>query len=1302
MARKKTVNKQVAVGNVTDVSGEVNIAAGDIYKGYTAEQVSILLTQISSTFQPKPFDGRCPYKGLEVFKEEDAEFFFGREDLVEDLIRRIQASRSVFITGPSGCGKSSLIRAGLIPALKSGVIQKLHSERWLYEILKPSREPMEELARVASSLAGTLNAGEDIRAKGLTDASILAKWCEIALKDDRERRAILFIDQFEEVFTQIDKEPERLAFLSLLTHAATSANGRVILLFAMRSDFLPNCASYPKLNALLSQQFIQIGAMRPYELVSAIAQPILRVGLQVDPDLIAQIVNDMQGAPGALPLMQFALKDLFDSQQAKGALIALTLYDYNARGGVHEALERHADASFTKLDPPEQQLARSIFSSLIEVGHGIEATRRTASFDELVPANEDADKVREVIQKLADARLITTDEENSNQYTITHEKLITAWPWLAKLIRDNWEVIALQNEIANDANEWDYHQRDSSYLYTGARLANAREKLGANKIVLSGLAQLFIENGVKAYADELETTKQKANQLRMRSIYLSIALVAALVAVGAAAFFGINSRQQTKLALARQLSAQAQSINATRNSKQLIATLLAIQSLKIHSSSEALDILLNDNLAAHSIARMTHGYIKAVALSPNGKYVVSGGWDNTVRVWEAPTGKEVAHMTHDDWVETIAFDLSNKYIVSGGDDHTVRVWEALTGKEVAHMLHGSNVYSVVFSPNSNYIVSGGGDGLVRVWEALTGKEVTHMTHDDRINEIAFSPNNQYVASASNDATVRVWEALTGKEVARMTHDGNVYSVVFSPNNNYIVSSSFDQTVRVWEALTGKEVARMTHDSSVSTAAFSPDGKYIVSGDGAGTVHVWEALTGKEVARMTHDDYIAQVSFSPDGKYIVSGSFDNTARVWEAMTGKEIARMTHDDGVTTVAFGPRGDYIVSGGYDDIVHVWEATIGMEVARMTQKDTTSIVLSPDGKYIVSGGRDNTVHVWEALTGKEVARMTHNGWVTQLVVSSDGKYIASATDDFTAYIWETATGEEVARMVYEDEVNAAAFSANSKDVVLASDDGTVRVWEATTGKEVVRMNHNDYVKSVAFSPNGKYIVSGSWDNTVRVWEAATGKEIARMTHDDWVNAVAFSPDGKYVASASEDTTIRVWEATTGKEITRMSYDSLMYLVSFSPDGKYVVSAGDDPTVRVWEAATGKEIARMTHDDLVNTFTFSSDGRYIVSGSNDKTARVWEVATGKEIARKIHDGIVSTVVFSPNGTYIVSGSWDDTARVWMWQPDRLIANACAYVPRNLTRAEWQQYIGEALPYQAVCPNLPIEPEAILTPSITP
>jgi dipeptidyl aminopeptidase/acylaminoacyl peptidase len=195
---------------------------------------------------------------------------------------------------------------------------------------------------------------------------------------------------------------------------------------------------------------------------------------------------------------------------------------------------------------------------------------------------------------------------------------------------------------------------------------------------------------------------------------------------------------------------------------------------------------------------------------------------------------------------------------------------------------------------------------------------------------------------------------------------------------------------------------------------------------------------------------------------------------------------------------------------------------------------------------------------------------------------------------------------------------------------------------------------------------------------------EVARMTHDDNVTDVALSPDGRLVVSGS-----RVWETVTGREVARMTHNDNVTAVAFSPDGRYVVSGSEDNTARVWEATSGREVARMTHDDNVTAVAFSPDGQYVVSASVDGTARVWEATSGREVARMTHDRWVTAVAFSPNGQYVVSGSGDGTARVWWWRPEDLIAEACRRLPRNLTREEWQRYVGPEVPYHATCPGKP-------------
>jgi len=756
-----------------------------------------------------------------------------------------------------------------------------------------------------------------------------------------------------------------------------------------------------------------------------------------------------------------------------------------------------------------------------------------------------------------------------------------------------------------------------------------------------------------------------------------------------------------------------------------------------------------ETLTGKEISHVTYDVdVNIVTFSPNGKYVLSAGCDKlnnystssciqaSARVWDALTGKEIARMTHPDKIYYAAFSPNGEYVVSGGcnrlqdsynayvlcADGAPRVWQTSTGKEIARLQHGSYVSSVSFSPDGKHILTSAcekeiiaefyscTERSVRVWEIPSGKEIARITYPSRVTikninyagellSAAFSPatrsdvGGKYILSVY-DKLVLVSDALTGKEIARKTYLDNVTSAAFSPDGKWVLAIE-GANAHIWVATTGEEILSKRLDGKISFAAFSPVGiwstgtKYVLSADGK-TVHVWDAETGVEVARRTHNERLSFASFSPDGKYVISGG--DQVVVWDALTGKEIASLTHIEtneppiaaasfGTGSTLWGTDSKYVFTRS-ESGVRLWKLPIIQEVVGPNGNHLADMMtfspntLSDTGaKYVASSSERNPLQIWEAETGKAIFEIQKD-YLTAAAFSSDKKYLAFGQIASGAYSWEAST-----------------------DIVTVVD--------LATGKTVASLKQDGgEISTVAFSPDNKYLVSGGYNKIIYIWEIESGKEIRRISTNNAIFSVAFSPytpsgiGGKYIVSGSGDHTASIWEVATGKEIMRLQHDDSVIFVGFSLDGKWIISTSYDAKIHLWEFSTGKEFAQINTNDGISSVALSPDNKHLISGGF-KGAHIWEIATGREIA-SIKQDDVKAVAFSEDGSDAYSGSADDTVRIWKWRSADLIADACLRVLRNLSRAEWQEYIGNVLPYQAICPNFPIEAEVAPMPYIPP
>jgi eukaryotic-like serine/threonine-protein kinase len=587
--------------------------------------------------------------------------------------------------------------------------------------------------------------------------------------------------------------------------------------------------------------------------------------------------------------------------------------------------------------------------------------------------------------------------------------------------------------------------------------------------------------------------------------------------------------------------------------------------------------------------------VTSVTISPDGKQLASASFDNTVKLWDTATGREMLTLNgHTEWVTSVAFGPDGKLLASASSDKTVKLWDTTTGNEIRTLNgHAEWVTSVAFSPDGKRLAAASSDAYadivsrpqrfsppssdqaVKLWDTSTGHEALTLKEPTGwVQNIAFSPDGKRLASASADKTVKLWNLVTGERMCTLKgHTDSVLSVAFSSDGKRLASASRDKTIKLWDPASGEQALTLKgHTDSVLSVAFSPDGKRLASASRDKTIKLWDPASGEEALTLKgHTDRVFSVAFSRDGKRLASASLDRTVKFWDPSAGQETLNgKEHTGKIYRVAFSPDGKRLASLSWNGVVKLWDPVTGHET--LNRKGRAVVVFSPDGKRLASASSDKTVKLWDTATGRQTLILKgHADYVTRVAFSSDGKQLASAGSDQMVKLWDTTTGQETLSLKGPDRLmQSVALSPDGKWIAAsAANNRTVKLWDTTTGREMLTLKgHAGDVNSVAFSPDGKRLASAGSDQMVKLWDTATGREVLILKgHANYITSVAFSPDGKRIASASGDKTVKLWDTTTGQETLTLKGDAEFDSVAFSPDGKRLAAVNRHGTAKLWDA---------------------------------------------------------------------------------------------------------------------------------------
>ena len=1186
---------------------EARLKLHGLENDYPCASLLPVICQNSSSVPPTWLDlGRrptkiSPYRGLFAFREEDAEFFFGREDFTNTLVKTVHHQPLVAVIGSSGSGKSSVVFAGLVKHLRD-------TNNWHIVDFRPGSRPLFSLAAALVSqeeshlnrtdrLRSTRNLANDLKQyeNGLLDV------VDDILREYSSKHFLLIADQFEELYTLCKDSQERKAFLDRLLEAINSYHNFTFVI-TLRADFLGQALSYRPFADALQYADLKLAPMTERELQTSVEQPAELLGVRIEQGLTERILSAVSAEPGDLPLLEFALTQLWEKQQDA----QLTHAAYERIGGVEAALACYAQETYNQLNCEQKEKVRRIFIQLVYPGQGTEDTRRVATRTEVGEENWD------LVSHLADARLVVTgyDEKTGLETVeIVHEALIRNWGQLQEWMQQDREFRHWQEQLRAAMRSWESSGEDEGGLLRGKPLTDALYWQSKRFIELSSFESSFI--GLSVELRSRESEKQKRRQ-QFTILGLSGGLVLALILAGIAGWQWQNSLKSEIKALSASSEAflssnqQLQGLTAAIRAGQEWKQLKKLPWVKTDTQKIVVKALKNvlykikeyNRLSGHKAA------VEAVAISPQGNIIATASQDKTVKLWKLDGTLLKTLIGHDAQVYTVAFSP--------------------VSSSVSNVSQLDSTAMVTHQELDQIIASGGEDKTIKLWKPDGTLLKTLKGHTDAIKRVTISPNGEMIASASWDGTVKLWK-LDGTLVKTITLDGNLpqqTTVAFSPDSKMIASGGWEGTVKLW-TLDGALLRSLKVDkqgNEVYAAVFSSDGSKIATASDDKKVKLWKVSNGQLLKTLVgHNAAVRGVAFSTDNKIITSVSDDTTVKLWKVSDGQLLNTLAgHDGEVHGVTLGPKSEIIASASEDKTVKLWKTSgTSLKILSGYSSSVYGVSISPDGKLMATADGNKNVKLWNREGDLLKILKGHSDRIFAVAFSPEGHIIASAGGEGTVKLWKR-DGTWLQDLNEDDKHDAfrtVAFSSDGKMIAAAGDDTTIKLWKLDgTLKKIISKNtfqsHSNRIWDVAFSHDNKLIASASRDGTVKLWNQ-NGKLLNTIHgHNGEVYGIAISPDSKTIASASEDGIVRLWnlDGTLQRNILVAQEGGEVKRVAFNPQGNMIATASDDGKVKLWKLNGTWQKTLGLHKDEVSSLSFSGDGKMLASASKDKSVILWNI----------------------------------------------------------------------------------------------